>query len=98
MENKELTGAMFPHKKDNEKQPDYKGTVKVGGVNYRIAGWNRKGKESNIPYMYIALKPVEQEKKQAPKHTPQETVQQVAKAVGGPETLAKETIVDEVPF
>lgn len=93
MDNKELTGAMFPHKKDNEKQPDYKGTVRVGGRDYYIATWNRSGKKSNVPYMYVQLQAKEDKPAKPVKHTPAETVQQVAKAVGG-----KEQIVDEVPF
>lgn len=100
MENKELTGVMFPNEKQNEKQPDLKGTVKVGGVDYYIAGWKRKSKAGH-GYLSLALKAKEQAKAQHSAHTAQETVNQVSKAVGGKEELQTEIYAenDEIlPF
>lgn len=99
MENKEMTGVMFPHEKKNPKQPDFKGSIKIGGVDYEIAAWNRTSK-SNLPYMslMVAKKGERQAKAAAPAHTPKETVEHVAKAVGGSTELQSNSIYEEVPF
>lgn len=42
--NKENSGAIFKNlKKANEKQPDYSGTVNVGGTDKQIALWIKDG-------------------------------------------------------
>lgn len=98
MNNKELTGVMFPNNKTNERQPDLRGTATIGGVVYEVAGWKRKGKESGIPYLSLAFQKKEDKPKaKAPAHTPKETVDQVSKAVGGRENF-EETIIDDEPL
>lgn len=35
-------GVLFVNDKgDNEKRPDYRGTINVGGMEYEISGWKR---------------------------------------------------------
>lgn len=99
MENKELSGVMFPNTKTSEKSPDLRGSVKVGGVDYEVAGWKRKSK-NGLAYLSMALqKKGEKPQKQAG-HTPKETVDQVSKAVGGVTDFSQEeTEIDEaLPF
>lgn len=91
MSNEELKGVLFPRKKDNEKQPDFKGSALIGGVEYWVAGWKRTGKQTGTPFMSLAFqkKGEEPKKKEMPNHQPE--VEQVAKAV-------KKDSWDEVPF
>ena len=32
-------GALFKNEKENERQPDFRGTVNVGGKAYQLAAW-----------------------------------------------------------
>ncbi len=41
-EHKPNTGTLFPNKKTSDIQPDYKGKIKVGEVEYDLAGWVKK--------------------------------------------------------
>jgi uncharacterized protein (DUF736 family) len=41
-------GVLFKEKdKKNEKAPDYKGSINVGGKEYKLAGWIRESKSGN---------------------------------------------------
>jgi len=43
------SGVLFKNdKKGNEKAPDYKGKLKVGGKDYDLAAWVRQGKNGNF--------------------------------------------------
>ena len=88
MNNDELRGVLFPRKKDNDKQPDFKGNALIGGIEYYVAGWKRVAKTGQ-PYMSLAFQKKEKEvKKEIPNH--QAEVEQVAKVV--------KNSWDEVPF
>lgn len=101
MDNKELQGVLFPHDKQTDKSPDFKGSCKIGGVDYYVAAWKRTSQAGN-GYLSLAFQVKEAKQKQtAPAHTAQETVNQVSQAVGGPDDIVSETEgdVDEVlPF
>lgn len=94
MDNKELQGVLFLHDKQTDKSPDFKGSCKIGGVDYYVAAWKRTsqyGKE----YVSLAFTKKEPKQKQAaPAHTAQETVNQVSQAVGAPDDIASETEAD----
>lgn len=92
MDNKELSGVLFPHKKETDKQPDFRGSALIGGVEYWVAGWKRTGKQSGAPYMSLAFqkKEAKKAKKELPNH--REEVETVAKAVN------QDVWGDEVPF
>lgn len=96
---KDLSGVLFPNNKTNEKQPDYRGNVVVGGVKYQVSAWSRTSKMSGMNYMSLSLqidtrkiiaKPVQ--------HTPQEQVEQVASAVGGVTEFNQNKRNEDVPF
>ena len=48
-------GAFFRNdRKENEKQPDYKGPLNVEGKDYELAGWIRKSKTGKT-YMSLSV-------------------------------------------
>ena len=40
-EHKEGQGSLFKNDKQNDRQPDLKGTIMIKGVLYNVSGWNR---------------------------------------------------------
>lgn len=79
----DMKGAMFPNDKgDNEKRPDFRGDVTIGGIKYSLSAWNNTAKSSGKPYIslkvseYVEVQPKQQQKQQ----------------------LAQQTLVDEIPF
>lgn len=55
-------GAFFKNEeKDSDTQPDYKGNLNVGGVEYWIDGWINTA-ESGRKYMSLKVKPKEAKK------------------------------------
>ena len=49
-ENKEGQGSLFRNEKQSDRQPDYKGTILIGGATYVVAGWVKTSKKG-IPYL-----------------------------------------------
>lgn len=49
-EHREGSGSLFKNDKKEEgsKQPDYRGTIMLGGVVYEIAGWVKKGAKGSF--------------------------------------------------
>lgn len=48
-EHREGSGSLFRNElKDNDKQPDYRGTLMVGGKVWEIAGWKKEGKKGTF--------------------------------------------------
>ncbi len=43
---KEGQGSLFKNEKKSEKSPDYSGSLRIGGVDYRLAGWRHEGRMS----------------------------------------------------
>ena len=52
----EGTGTIFKnnYKEEGSKQPDYKGTMKIGGEDIKIVGWKRTTKNGD-DYFYLAV-------------------------------------------
>ena len=56
------TGALFRNdKKGNEKWPDYRGTVNVGGTEYWLSAWIKKSKKGET-FMSLSVKPKDEQK------------------------------------
>ena len=67
-EPKDGSGALFKNDKGgNEKRPDYRGNLMVGGVEYELSSWIKEG--SRGKWMSISAKP--KEEKVQPQKTPQ---------------------------
>lgn len=84
-------GALFKNdRKEKETQPDYKGSLNVGGVDYWISSWLSTSK-AGAKYMSLAVNP--KEEKQEP------TVAARAAASGNAATVAVDAdFDDDVPF
>lgn len=56
--------SLFPNdKQGNEKRPDYKGTVLIGGTEYEVAMWKRTSSKGN-EFLSGTAKPTQGEKKE----------------------------------
>ena len=51
-EHKDGQGSMFRNEKQNDRQPDYKGTIVINGTTYEMAGWERTSQRGSS---YISL-------------------------------------------
>lgn len=96
---KEGQGSLFKNEKQNDRQPDFRGHIMVGGTIYDVAGWQRtsqNGKE------YISLQAaLPRERTDAPAQQYQAPVQQYQAPAPAPAPSAddfKETVVDDLPF
>ena len=58
MEKRDNSGVLFKSdKKDNERAPDYKGNITVGGQDYWLSAWIEEGKSGK--FMGLAVSPKE---------------------------------------
>lgn len=51
-EHREGQGSLFKNDKQNDRQPDFKGTILIKGVLYNISAWNRTSQNGRE---YISL-------------------------------------------
>lgn len=55
---KDMSGVLFVNdRKDKDTHPDRTGTAMIGGVEYYVSGWLKKGKKG--PFLSLAFKPKE---------------------------------------
>lgn len=50
-------GVLFKNDRKTGKQPDHRGTLNVGGVEYEIACWEKTGRKG--PFLSLSVKPKE---------------------------------------
>ena len=56
MEKRDNSGVLFKNEnKDNEKKPDYKGSIMVDGNEYWLSAWVKEGKSGK--FMGLAVSP-----------------------------------------
>jgi uncharacterized protein (DUF736 family) len=61
---REGQGSLFRNElKDSDKQPDYRGSLMIGGKVWEIAGWKKEGKKGT----FLSLKAQEQRQQDKPK-------------------------------
>lgn len=57
---KDNSGSLFRNDKGgNDKRPDYRGDLNIGGVLYEIAGWIKEGINGKPKFMSLSVKPKE---------------------------------------
>lgn len=68
----ELKGALFKNKnmREGKKDPEYKGSATIGGVEYWVSSWINTSKAGE-KYMSMNFKPKEQQAAPAPANVPQ---------------------------
>lgn len=49
---KEGQGSLFKNDKQNDRQPDFKGSILIGGTTYEIAAWNKTSR-NGLSYMSL---------------------------------------------
>ena len=70
-EQKEGQGVLFRNEKgDNQARPDYRGSIKINGVEYELAAWLKQSRDGSKKYMSLAAK-VKGERQERPKPAPQ---------------------------
>ena len=56
------SGVLFKNdKKQSDKQPDYRGNISVGGIEYWLSAWIKDGKKGK--FLSLAVTPREERKK-----------------------------------
>lgn len=62
---KDGQGSLFKNDKgDNAKRPDYRGSIKIGGVEYELAAWIKEGNKGK--FMSLNAKPKGERQERAP--------------------------------
>jgi len=83
------SGAIFKNeKKTNDRQPDMRGQLNAGGVEYWVAAW-RKTSKAGKPYISIALTEKDEQ--------PSNTVDSDPTDLGGSETPVRAKSADHPP-
>lgn len=68
-EQKPGQGILFVNdKKGNDKAPDRKGTVNIGGETYDIAGWLKEGQKGPFLSLKVSKKGERKEQRHEPEH------------------------------
>ena len=59
-ETKEGTGTLFQNdQRGNDKAPTHKGTCRINGMMYEIAGWQKVSQAKGTRYLSLIIKPVQ---------------------------------------
>lgn len=66
-EHKEGQGSLFRNEKQNDRQPDLKGTILIGGVTYRVVGWERTS-QSGTSFISLQAEPLQEGQSQRQAH------------------------------
>lgn len=60
-EQKDNSGVLFKNdKRETENHPDYKGNIRVAGVDYWLSSWINTSK-NGVKYMAVSVQPKEQQ-------------------------------------
>jgi uncharacterized protein (DUF736 family) len=81
-EHKANTGTLFPNNKKADNHPDYKGKIKVGEVEYDLAGWVKKTDKGQFLSLKISV-PYNSNSEQGP-FDPISTTEKINNSTGIP--------------
>lgn len=68
-EHKEGHGSMFCNEKQNDRQPDYKGTIVIVGRSYEIADWGKTAISGKVYLSLLASESREKDEEPSFSHT-----------------------------
>ena len=57
-------GALFKNDKEHDRQPDFRGTVNVGGKDYQLAAWVKQSDKEG-KYFSLSVSEAQKQTKQA---------------------------------
>lgn len=85
-------GALFKNdRKERESQPDYRGSLNVGGTDYWISAWLNESRDGK-KYMSLSVQPKQaQDHQGAPRNPPVRTESEVPRGGGN-------DFDDDIPF
>lgn len=93
-EHKEGQGSLFKNEKANDRQPDFKGTILIGGVTYEVAAWERTSQKGTQYFSLQASLPRERTEQQ-----PQQPVYQAPAKPETPPVMLEDSVdVEDLPF
>lgn len=76
-------------RKENDKHPDFTGSLNVDGVEYWVSAWKRKeGASEKAPALSFSIKPKEDRTQDQSRPAPK----------AGPRGSMKDELEDEIPF
>lgn len=68
---RESEGSLFANERKEGQQPDYRGSVRIGGVLYRLSGWKRTAK-SGTRWLALKVDKEQQRTESKPAEKPQQ--------------------------
>lgn len=97
MNNKENRGVLFPNNKTKDTQPDYKGSAKVGSIDFFMSMWKCT---SNSGMEYFKVSFTEATKKAEDKEEPRKEQLDITKGMVKPDLSNQndEYLNDDIPF
>ncbi len=91
-EQREGQGSLFKNEKQNDRQPDYRGTIMIGGVTYEVAAWERTSQRGA---QYLSLQASQQQNRGYQSHQGQQTA--APRANYGPQMQAPAPTEADIP-
>lgn len=96
-EHKEGQGSLFKNDKQNDRQPDYKGTIVIGGTTYEIAAWEKTSR-NGMPYMSLQAALPRERQSQPAQPSVQPAQASVPVVENYPEFASSDDMNEDLPF
>lgn len=97
-EHKEGQGSLFKNEKQNDRQPDFKGTILIGGVTYEIAAWTRRTQNGKEYFSLQASLPRQNDVNRQPSNRPEPQVASEVAPFPGPDDELAPLDSEDLPF
>lgn len=96
-EHKEGQGSLFKNDKQNDRQPDYKGTIVIGGTTYEIAAWEKTSR-NGMSYMSLQAALPRERQSQPAQPSVQPAQASVPVAENYPNFVPSDDMNEDLPF